>query len=167
VRWRAHPRPFEDCPFQEVVLSMLRLAVLAVIMLVSPFQAQARTNAHVVPMWFWPQVLCVHSGRHYAIAQTAAERRLAEYWPLPGLGLVATTRVGWGERSDWHGFDSLYGGGLEFDLSTWRAAGGRGVSTADIATASIREQVYRAWVIVRTRGSWGDWPNTAAACGLR
>jgi hypothetical protein len=146
---------------------MLRLAVLAFLVLLPPLHADARSNAHAVPTWFWPQVLCVHSGRHYAVAHSPAQRRRADYWPSPGVALVATDRVGWGERADWHGFDSLYGGGLQFTVSTWRAAGGRGLSTADIAKASIREQVYRAWVIVHTRRSWGDWPNTAALCGLR
>lgn len=60
-----------------------------------------------------------------------------------------------------------YGGGMQFMLSTWHAAGGRGSSLWDIARASPREQLYRAWLVwKRDGGSWREW-GTAGVCGLR
>jgi hypothetical protein len=54
-------------------------------------------------------------------------------------------------------------GGMQFDLPTWRGAGG----TIRPDLASPREQLYRAWVYWRVEGWRKRWPNTARACGLR
>jgi hypothetical protein len=60
-----------------------------------------------------------------------------------------------------------YAGGMQFLVSTWRAAGGRETSLAAIAAAPIREQLYRAWITWRRDGgSWREW-GTAGRCGLR
>lgn len=69
---------------------------------------------------------------------------------------------------------ATYGGGLQFLLSTWHAAGGTAGSLWDIAQAPIREQLYRAWItwdrdagrVGDGAGSWHEW-GTARACGLR
>lgn len=59
-----------------------------------------------------------------------------------------------------------YGGGLQFLVSTWNSVGGHARSTADIAAASPREQIYRAWLVVRRDGGWQEWGGTKTACGL-
>lgn len=64
---------------------------------------------------------------------------------------------------DWRGLPSSYAGGMQFMLSTWRAAGGRG----EPWQWSPREQIYRAFVTWRRDGrSWVEW-GTRAKCGLR
>jgi hypothetical protein len=56
-----------------------------------------------------------------------------------------------------------YYGGFQFLLSTWHRAGGSGYPHLQ----SPREQLYRAWIIVRSHGgSWVEW-GTASRCGLR
>lgn len=74
-----------------------------------------------------------------------------------------------------------YFGGMQFLEDTWHRAGGSHYPAFDHPgekrypfTASIREQLYRAWIIWDKgagregdgRGSWREW-GTAAACGLR
>jgi hypothetical protein len=50
---------------------------------------------------------------------------------------------------------------MQFHLSTWKRAGGRGFPHH----ASIREQLYRAWVIWRMNdGRWNEWPTFARYC---
>ena len=62
---------------------------------------------------------------------------------------------------------ATYGGGMQFLLSTWHRAGGTASSVYDIARQTPREQLYRAWIIVRSHGgSWSEW-GTASRCGLR
>ena len=40
-----------------------------------------------------------------------------------------------------------YGGGMQFMVSTWNSAGGSARSVWDIARATPREQIYRAWIV--------------------
>jgi hypothetical protein len=69
---------------------------------------------------------------------------------------------------------ATYGGGMQFMLGTWHRAGGAGSSLWDIARASPREQLYRAWLVWDRDagkphdgiGSWREW-GTAGMCGLR
>lgn len=63
---------------------------------------------------------------------------------------------------------ATYGGGWQFLLSTWESVNGPGHSLQDIADASPREQLYRAYLVWRRDGgSWAVEWGTAAACGLR
>lgn len=63
---------------------------------------------------------------------------------------------------DWQGNPSPYYGGMQFLISTWRSAGGRGLPS-DWAP---REQLYRAWIVWRRDGgSWREW-GTAGVCGV-
>lgn len=56
-----------------------------------------------------------------------------------------------------------YYGGMQFLLSTWHRAGGTGYPHLQ----SPREQLYRAWIIVRSHGgSWSEW-GTRGRCNLR
>jgi Transglycosylase-like domain len=69
-----------------------------------------------------------------------------------------------------------YFGGLQFAESTWEHAGGAHFDAFDHPgdqrgypfTASIREQLYRAWIVWRRDGgSWREWGyRTRANCGL-
>lgn len=62
---------------------------------------------------------------------------------------------------------ATYGGGMQFELSTWHSVGASAASLWDIARATPREQLYRAWLVWRRDGrSWREW-GTAGVCGLR
>jgi resuscitation-promoting factor RpfA len=69
-------------------------------------------------------------------------------------------RMAWCEsRQRWHiATGNGYYGGLQFDLPTWRSAGGRGMPHR----ASELEQKYRAVLVIRRRG-YQPWP----VCGFR
>ena len=62
---------------------------------------------------------------------------------------------------------ATYGGGMQFMLGTWRGAGGTAGSLWDIARASPREQLYRAWIVwQRDHDRWSAEWGTAGVCGL-
>lgn len=89
------------------------------------------------PPWWLRQALCIH---HYEGAWNA-------------IGYVNGRPT--------------YGGGMQFLVSTWNRAGGSARSVWDIARATPREQLYRAWRIWRMNGgSFREW-GTAGRCGLR
>jgi hypothetical protein len=127
----------------------------------------------LVPARFYPQALCVHSGWHYRRAWSRRDKRRAGYrfgpfWFIRTWDVPDSITGGSGEGG-WDAVSSTYGGGMQFMLSTWHRAGGRGYSAAAIAAASPAEQIYRSYRIVHGQdgGSWGEWPNTSRACGLR
>lgn len=64
-------------------------------------------------------------------------------------------RMAWCEsRKRWHiATGNGYFGGLQFDVATWRSAGGRGMPHV----ASVLEQKYRAVLVIRRRG-FRPWP---------
>lgn len=116
-------------------------------------------------------VLCIHSGWHYTSRRPFVGARPEYvlwhhgYWRTSWTG-------GWGEAG-WRTVNS-YGGGLQFTLGTWNGAAalshGRVPhvrATAVIAALPPSTQILAAWFAWRVRGDWGDWPNTAKACGLR
>jgi hypothetical protein len=79
--------------------------------------------------------------------------------------------VGWHrDHVDWRGSPSLYSGGLQFMVRTWRSAGGAG----DAWQWSPREQLWRAYLVWDRDagkphdgiGSWREW-GSRRACGLR
>jgi hypothetical protein len=108
-------------------------------------QAAYTYKGTAVPALFYHQALCVHGGEGA--------------WDAIGPKGAAT---------------KTFGGGLQFMLGTWngaaRASGGRvrvATSIYDIATRRPVEQIYAAYVIVvLEHDGWGQWPNTARACGL-
>lgn len=55
-----------------------------------------------------------------------------------------------------------YYGGLQFTLSSWRAAGGSGYPHQ----ASAAEQIKRGQILQRMQG-WGAWPHCSQKLGLR
>lgn len=62
----------------------------------------------------------------------------------------------------------MYGGGMQFLLTTWVSMGGKATSVWDIARASPREQLYRSWLLWLANGRrWGGQWGTAGVCGLR
>lgn len=64
---------------------------------------------------------------------------------------------------DWHiSTGNGYYGGLQFTLSSWRAAGGSG----NPAAASREEQIRVARNLQRMQG-WGAWPVCSRRAGLR
>lgn len=99
---------------------------------------------------------------------TRPEYRLAGRWWFRVSDVPNRIAGGAGEGA-WNAVsDPRYGGGMSFTVGTWREAGGVAPSTFAIARASVAEQIYRAFVIVRKRGTWlHDWPSTSRACGLR
>lgn len=110
--------------------------------------------------------LCVHDGWHYRRAWTIADKRHAQY-AFGNRRYIRTDKTWSNGEGAWNVVDEPYGGGMQFMLSTWHRAGGSGYSVSAIAAASPREQIYRAWRIVRgDGGSWREWPNTGRACGL-
>ena len=64
-------------------------------------------------------------------------------------------------EGSWRDPRAPYYGGMQFHLSTWKRAGGRGYPHR----ATIREQLYRAWIIWRKNdGSWAEWPTYRRYC---
>lgn len=63
--------------------------------------------------------------------------------------------------------DPRYGGGMSFTLGTWNRAGSYYSSLSAVAQAAPQEQIRRALAIVAQDRSWGEWPTTSRACGLR
>jgi len=58
----------------------------------------------------------------------------------------------------WWIFNPPYSGGLQFDLPTWRSAGGNGYPHLN----SRLEQMFRAVKVIRRRG-YAPWPVCGAA----
>lgn len=120
----------------------------------------------------------MHSGWHWKLATTRAERRHGDYW-LWGHIYVRTwdvpdsIRGGSGEAA-WNTING-YGGGMQFLVGTWNRAAElshgmvpRVWSQSAIAAQRARVQIYAAWLIVRQDGgSWREWPQTSRACGWR
>jgi hypothetical protein len=119
----------------------------------------------MAPASFYPQALCVHDGWHYRRVWKRWKRRHATY----RFGPYAFDRT-WKTWSNGEGaWDDAgsYGGGMQFLVSTWNSVGGHGRTTADIGQATPREQIFRAWLVVRRDGGWSEWGGTKTACGLR
>lgn len=88
-------------------------------------------------------------------------------WQPPASWLQQAECVHEHEGS-WHaatgnGFE----GGLQFLRSTWVSVRGSVESSGHWASVvSVREQLYRAWLVWKRDGSsWREW-GTAGACGL-
>ena len=116
---------------------MIVLVAVIAVVLALIFIGRANPHhraAHWRPGAVWmSQALCVH--RHEA------------GWKNPGL--------------TWDGRPSIYYGGMQFTVSTWKRAGGRGMPHH----ATKREQLYRAWRIWRMNGGrWNEWPTFARYC---
>lgn len=94
-------------------------------------------------------------------------------WHAPRAWLVDAVCIhshegAWNSIGYVHG-RATYGGGMQFLLSTYTRKGVEGMASSlwDIAHASPREQLYRAWLVWKQDGgSWHEW-GTAGACGLR
>jgi hypothetical protein len=155
------------------------LALLAVCYLLAAPVARARTApTHPSPS-FVEGALCVHSGWHYTRHRPHRGAR-PDYW-LWGHGFWRTSDVpdylaGGSGEGGWTGVvGSLYGGGMSFMVGTYNRAAGltHGTvayvsSTYGIAARPPREQLLATWLIVQQDGgSWGEWPQTSRACGLR
>jgi|SRR5579884_494062 len=134
---------------------------------------------HTLPVSFVEQALCVHSGWHYATATTRRQRRHADYW-IDGRAYVRTWNVpdsvaGGSGEGGWTDVNASYGGGMQFTLGTWNRAAALSQervpyasSNAGIAGEPAVVQILAAYLIVRQDGgSWREWPETSAACGLR
>jgi hypothetical protein len=64
-------------------------------------------------------------------------------------------------EGSWTDPDPPYYGGMQFHISTWKRAGGRGMPHH----ATVREQLYRAWIIWRKNdGRWNEWPTFRRYC---
>jgi hypothetical protein len=103
--------------------------------------------------------------RHHAAVTSQKSWPVPHGWHAPHAWLVGAICVHSHESGDWHIVNPPYANGFQFTLGTWIRAGGVASSWA---SASPREQVYRAWIIWRgDSGSWREWPNTSRMCGLR
>lgn len=90
----------------------------------------------------------------------------APRWWLPQAVCIHEHEGAWNSIGYVNG-RATYGGGMQFMLGTWNRVGGRGTSLWDIARASPREQLYRAWLVyLQDHRSWHEW-GTAGMCGLR
>lgn len=96
------------------------------------------------------------------LAETRAALRPAAYG-VPASWLAGALCVHRGESTDWHISNPPYANGMQFTLSTWLSVGG---AASSWASASPREQLYRAYLLWQSQG-WSPWPNTSRACGLR
>jgi hypothetical protein len=102
--------------------------------------ATARSAFAALPGWWIPQALCIH--RHESLD--------------------------WHRRTDWLGRPSRNHGGLQIDVGTWAALAPRGFPP-EPAVASPHEQLvvaYRIWRANGHRFGGGQWPYSAAACGV-
>jgi len=99
--------------------------------------------------------------------ELAETRALLNPFRVPAWWLPGALCVHRGESTDWHILNPPYAGGMQFTLGTFNEAGGHAASLYEVSRRSPAEQLYRAYVIVRKRGHWGDWPNTSRVCGLR
>lgn len=87
------------------------------------------------------------------------------YYHLPGYAKAKLRRVRWCEstnRPSAHGAGGLYHGYYQYDLRTWREAGGRGDPHWLTSREGRAEQHVRTWRFARRVG-WGRWP----VCGRR
>ena len=136
----------------------------------------ARSGTFAPPTGFVADALCVHSGWHYTSRRPHRGSR-PEYvlwhhgywrtWDVPDTIAGGSGEGGWSTVNS-------YGGGMQFTLGTWNNAArwSAGLvpyagSNAAIAGQPAAVQILAAFFAVRHRGDWGDWPNTARACGLR
>lgn len=118
---------------------------------------------------------CVAPARAYP-SSWLAEARCIHYYEAAhhGPATPASFRRNW--RVDWHltrtadGHPSTNHGGFQIDVNTWRTFAPRRWPQ-DPARATRAQQVLVAWRIWQHNGrSWGangQWPGTAAACGVR
>lgn len=97
----------------------------------------------------------------------------APRWWLPQAVCIHGHEGAWPDNTG-----NTYFGGMQMLENTWTRAGGGHYAAFDHPgdsrypfTASIREQLYRAWVIYRKYkttwrpGSWSEW-GTRGKCGL-
>lgn len=129
------------------------------------------------PVAFVEAALCVHSGWHYTDHWIRGERpdyvlwghHYWRTWDVPDTKPGGSGEAGWSKVNS-------YGGGMQFTLGTWNRAAGisHGAvpyesSNAGIAQQPPAVQILAAWLIVdgQDHGSWGEWPQTSVACGLR
>jgi hypothetical protein len=98
----------------------------------------------------------------YPTSPTARHFRFPHGWLRGAFCIHRHESVDWHRPYvDWRGAPSSYSGGYQFLASTWRNAGGVGHAYQ----WSVREQTYRAYVVWRRDGGWGEW-GSARACGL-
>jgi hypothetical protein len=107
-------------------------------------------------------------------AQAQARLKPPNPWRVPGWFLGQAMCVHGGEGAWTSDTGNTYGGGLQFLVSTWNHAAGMShgrlpyvSSTGQIARLPPLAQIYGAYLIVVVEhAGWGQWPNTARACGL-
>jgi hypothetical protein len=89
-------------------------------------------------------------------------------WHAPRPWLVEATCIHQHEGAWDDDTGNGYAGGMQFTLYTWNSVSGRRArALLDIAEASPREQLHRAYLVwLRDGRSWREW-GTAGACGLR
>lgn len=147
---------------------------------IAPYQCAIRHEARKTNHWRTLTGSPVYQLHH---SPPASRPRLLQRWDRRRVAARRFYRKLWAwahqpkvwcvhthESADWHyhgsdggGFD----GGYQYLVSTWlRAqaqAGSRYTPRADLASATVQARVTRHYT---RRHGWGEWPNTAAACGL-
>lgn len=116
-------------------------------------------------VWLASLLAAVPAGWHAPPGWLGHESRGGQ--PATGAWCVHEHEGSWVSIGYDRGGRALYGGGLQFLVSTWNRAGGAERTVYEIARTTPRVQLYRAWLVwKRDGGSWREWPNTARACGL-
>lgn len=113
---------------------------------------RVREHPHRRPYYLWVE----HARR---VAARARYVGLWRWYEVSGASCVRSKEGTWRSATG----NGFYGG-YQYLPSTWLGAGGGAFAArADYATPTEQTRVTRTHV---TRYGWGEWPNTAAACGL-
>ena len=100
---------------------------------------------------------------HFHPAPHVARPAFPAGWLTEARCIHEHESLDWHRTTDWLGHPSRDHGGMQIDVDTWRAFGGRG----DPAGASPRVQLEVAYRIWRhDGGSWREWPVSSRVCGL-
>ena len=134
--------PSEEVPIlrYRAAISFAASALFAVSAASASKAVSARAAFAAIPHWWIGQALCIH--RHES--------------------------VDWHRTTDWLGYPSRDRGGMQIDVDTWAAHAPRSFPH-EPAAASPREQLvvaYRIWRANGRRFGGGQWPYSAAACGV-
>lgn len=148
-------------------VALATLIIVASLALAAWIVTEGRAAGNGPPVSFLEQALCVHSGWHYTAVKQHGDPDYVLWnhgywrtWKTYANGEGGWTSIGYVNGS------ALYGGGMQFMLSTWINAGGRASSLWDITKTSAKEQLWRAWTVVSRDGGWSEWGTAARACGL-
>jgi hypothetical protein len=120
----------------------------------------------ILTHWMHRHAHALHRYHHWQKVQRAQARAHVSVGGSPwtaawyqGAMCVHSKEGAWNSNTG----NGFYGG-FQYMESTWlNSGGGKYASRADLATP--HDQLLVTWHVTSSSG-WGQWPNTAAACGL-